>query len=816
MKILIIGGVAGGATTAARLRRMDENAHIILFEKGEYVSYANCGLPYYIGGTISDRDRLFVQTVEGFTERFNIDIRVNSEVIRIDAKNKSVTVADKLAGNTYNESYDKLVISTGAEPIKPPLPGIESNRVFSLRNIPDTDKIKKYINNNGIKKAVIIGGGFIGLEMAENLHDAGLDVTVVEKANQVMAPLDYSMAAIVHQHLKNKNIGLFLEETVTGFEETDKGINVLLESKNNIGADMVILSIGVRPDIKLAKDSGLETGSLGGIKVNEYMQTSDKDIYALGDVIEVFNPVINKHSLIPLAGPANKQGRIVANNILEGNKYVYNGSIGTSIAKVFDLTVAATGASSKLLDRENITHITSYTHGSSHAGYYPNSLPLSIEINFSPSDGKLLGAQIVGYDGVDKRIDLFAQVIKTGGTVYDLQEIEHAYAPSYSSAKDPVNMAGFVAGNIIEGKVRIKQWNEIAGIGISDKFIIDTRTPGECETGMIEGAVNIPVDEIRKRMAEIPKDKTIVVYCAVGLRGYLASRILLQHGYENVYNLSGGYRTYSNAIAKQSFYNKINEEKVSHRKDKSNEERMKTISIDACGLQCPGPITQLKKNYDLIAEGDRLEIKVTDQAFSEDLKGWCRMMGADLIGMENEKGVITATIEKKSGHKKTNSDSSNLTDNKTLIVFSDDLDRALASFVIANGAAASGKKVSMFFTFWGLNVIKKQNKPSVSKDLPGKMFGMMLPASSKKLGLSQMNMGGLGSKMMRFIMKNKRIDSLESLMQQAIDNGVEMIACSMSMDVMGIKKEELIDNVTIGGVAAYLDRADNANVNLFI
>ncbi|MBK5719593.1 FAD-dependent oxidoreductase [Dysgonomonas sp. Marseille-P4677] len=813
MKILIIGGVAGGATTAARLRRADESAEIVLFERGEYISYANCGLPYHIGGAISERDRLFVQTVNGFINRFNIDIRVQSEVVDIDTQNKTVTVRNISIDETYTESYDRLIISTGAEPIKPPLIGIEDKRIFSLRNVPDMDKIKTYIDNNKPKSAVVIGGGFIGLEMVENLHDAGIKVSVVEKSNQVMAPIDFAMAAIVHQQLKQKGVNLYLGESVIRFESEDNQIKIKTENSGELKADMVILSIGVRPEVGLAKKAKLELGALGGIKVDDYMTTSDKNVYALGDAVEVFNPVIGKHSLIPLAGPANKQARIVADNIIGGNKYKYTGTIGTSIAKVFDLTVAAAGASSKLLDRENIPHIASYTHGSSHAGYYPNALPLSIKINFSPTDGKLLGAQIVGFDGVDKRIDLFAQVIKKGGTIYDLQEIEHAYAPPYSSAKDPVNIAGFVADNILNGKVNVIQWNQLNDFEKSKVLLIDVRTPEEHEFGNIEGSVNIPVDDIRKRLAEISKDKTIIVYCAVGLRGYTASRILMQHGYKNVYNLSGGYKTYSCASENDSpavaCETSIEDDGVV--KQFTN---VKTIAIDACGLQCPGPIMQLKKNYDQIEYGDRLEIKVTDQAFSEDLNGWSRMVGAKVLGINNSGGVITATIEKQA---KTNAEKGIAGgDNKTLVVFSDDLDRALASFVIANGAAASGKKVSIFFTFWGLNVIKKTKKPSVEKDLMGKMFGFMLPSSSKNLSLSKMNMGGLGSKMMRMIMKNKNIDSLENLMQQAKDNGVEFIACSMSMDVMGIKKEELMDDITIGGVAAYLDRAENANVNLFI
>ena len=392
MRILIIGGVAGGATAAARLRRVDEDAQIILFERGEYVSYANCGLPYHIGGAIGERDRLFVQTVDGFISRFNIDIRVQSEVTAIDSVNKTVTVKNRSTGDVYAEAYDKLIVSTGAEPIKPPLRGVEDPRIFSLRNVPDMDKIKAYVDHRKPKTAIVIGGGFIGLEMVENLHDLGIKVSVVEKSNQVMAPIDFAMAAIVHQQLKQKGVNLYLNEGVTGFEPEEAQIKVMLDKSGVLQTDMVILSIGVRPEIKLAKEAGLELGSLGGIKVDDYMLTSNKDIYALGDVIEVFNPVKGKHSLIPLAGPANKQARIVADNIVEGNKYKYTGTVGTSIAKVFDLTVAAVGASSKLLDREGISHIASYTHGSSHAGYYPNALPLSVKINFSPTDGKLLGA----------------------------------------------------------------------------------------------------------------------------------------------------------------------------------------------------------------------------------------------------------------------------------------------------------------------------------------------------------------------------------------------------------------------------------------
>ena len=814
MNYLIIGGVAGGATVAARLRRMDEKANIILFERGKYVSYANCGLPYYIGDTINNREKLFVQTAKGFTDRFRIDIRTEQEVTAIRPDKKEVEIKNLSTGETYTETYDKLVLSPGAEPLRPGIEGIGSKKIFTLRNVPDTDTIKNYVNTENPKRAIVVGGGFIGLEMAENLHDLGIQVDVVEMANQVMAPLDFSMAAIVHRQLTDKGVGLHLEDGVSRFEEKDGGVTVHLRSGKQIATDMVLLSIGVRPETKLAKDAGLAIGERGGIAVNDYMQTSDADIYALGDAVEVRHLVTGQPALIPLAGPANKQGRIVADNIVFGNKEKYPGSIGTSIAKVFDLTVAAAGANAKLLQRNNIPYISSYTHGASHAGYYPGAVPLSIKILFAPENGKLLGAQIVGFNGVDKRIEMLAQVIQRGGTVHDLAELEHAYAPPYSSAKDPVNMAGFVAENILNKKSRIIQWRELAELP-ADTIRIDVRTHDEYKLGTIPGFINIPVDELREHLDELPKEKPIVVTCAVGLRGYLAYRILVQNGFKHVRNLSGGYKTWSVATAPIK-------EIVSHKPEipestsyGNSDSQINLLKVDACGLMCPGPVMQLKKNYKALKIGEQLQITATDQAFGKDVTSWCKMTGAELVALENKNGVVAATIRKQ---EKTASCeiSRNNADNKTLIVFSDDLDKALASFVIANGAASTGKKVTMFFTFWGLNVIKKQHKPTVTKDIFGKMFGWMLPTHSGKLKLSKMNMGDAGSWMMRLIMKRKRIDSLESLIQQAIDNGVEMIACTMSMDVMGVQKEELMDNVTLGGVASYLERAEEANVNLFI
>lgn len=813
MKYLVIGGVAGGATVAARLRRLDEKAEIILFERGEYVSYANCGLPYYVGDVIKDRDKLFVQTVQGFVNRFAIDIRPQQEVLAIEPEQKRVLIQNLRTKETYYETYDKLVLSPGAEPLRPNIEGIQQSNIFTLRNVPDTDKIKQYTIDKKPRRAVVVGGGFIGLEMAENLHELGIEVCVIEMANQVMAPLDYSMAANVHKHLKDKGVGLILGDGVDRFEALSQTTTrIHLKSGKTIDTDLTILSIGVRPETKLAREAGLKIGVTGGIEVNNHLQTSDNDIYALGDAIEVESPITGRKTIIPLAGPANKQGRIVANNIVLGNKYKYDGTIGTSIAKIFDLTVAATGIAAKVLLRENIPYISSHTHSASHAGYYPGAVQMQIKIIFSPEDGRLYGAQIVGYSGVDKRIEMIAGVIKNKGSIYDLMELEQAYAPPFSSAKDPVNMAGFVADNILSGKVKVIQWNQVNEAKKQGALFLDVRTNEEFELGHIEGAINIPVDNLRNSLQTLNPKQDIIVYCAIGLRGYLAYRILEQNGFTAIRNLSGGYKTYSIASGAQSNPIEFSETNINSN-DEITDYKPEILQVDACGLQCPGPIVKLKKHYSEANNGEHIRISATDPGFAKDVASWCNITGARLVEVKNNNGIINATIEKqenKSCKMLSNGD------NKTLIVFSDDLDKALASFVIANGAAATGKKVTMFFTFWGLNVIKKPNAPKVHKDIFGRMFGMMLPKSSLKLKLSKMNMGGIGSKMMRYIMKDKKIDSLESLIAQAAESGVEMIACTMSMDVMGVKQEELFDQVTLGGVATYLERAEDANVNLFI
>ena len=826
MKIIIIGGVAGGATTAARIRRVDETAEIILLEKGKHISYANCGLPYYIGGVIEEREKLFVQTPEAFSTRFRVDVRTENEVIFIDRKKKTVTVRQS-SEDTYEESYDKLLISTGASPVRPPLPGIDLPGIFTLRNVTDTDRIKEYINSHSPRKAVVVGAGFIGLEMAENLHAQGAKVSIVEMGNQVMAPIDFSMASLVHQHLMDKGVNLYLEQAVASFEREGKGLKVTFKNGQSISADIVILSIGVRPETSLARAAELTIGPAGGIAVNNYLQTSDEAIYAIGDAIEYRHPITGKPWLNYLAGPANRQGRIVADNIL-GAKIPYEGSIGTSIAKVFDMTVASTGLPGKRLRLEGIDYMSSTIHPASHAGYYPDAMPMSIKITFDKQTGRLYGGQIVGYDGVDKRIDELALVIKHQGTVYDLMKVEQAYAPPFSSAKDPVAIAGYVAEDMITGKTNPVYWRELRDIEMENKFLLDVRTQDEFALGSLPGAVNIPLDELRDRMSELPKDRMIYTFCAVGLRGYLAYRILTQHGFDKVRNLSGGLKTYRAATAPivihQENEDQTDESPSPQEKTLSSEPSAapaipvaaaKTIRVDACGLQCPGPILKMKKTMDSLVSGDRVEITSTDPGFPRDAAAWCSSTGNQLISKEASGGKSVVIIEK--GEPKACNIVTSCEDKgKTFIMFSDDLDKALATFVLANGAAATGQKVTIFFTFWGLNVIKKLHKPETEKDIFGKMFGMMLPSSSKKLKLSKMSMGGIGGKMMRYIMNKKGIDSLESLRQQALENGVEFIACQMSMDVMGVKQEELLDEVTIGGVATYMERADNANVNLFI
>ena len=586
-------------------------------------------------------------------------------------------------------------------------------------------------------------------------------------------------------------------------------------------ADMVLLSIGVKPRTELAVSAGAELGKKG-IKVDEYLETTVKDIYAVGDAIEFTHPITGQPWLNYLAGPANRQGRIVAENMCRGNSVKYEGAIGTSIAKVFDLSVASTGTAAKTLKREGLPYATSVTHSSSYAGYYPGSTQLTLKIVFNPENGKLLGVQGVGYQGVDKRIDVAASVIKRGGTLDDLIKMEQAYAPPYSSAKDPLAIAGYAAKNIMTGEMRVISWRQFQALDKSEVFLLDVRTEQEFAIRSIEGFKNIPVDELRERIDEVPKDRPIILTCAIGLRGYVAQRILVGRGYKDVRNLSGGVKHYKTAtephgsqIETAKFLIENNDAQLPYRPDAvKTASPLIDLELDACGLSCPGPILKLKETMDTMLPGQKLRVKATDIGFWTDSESWSKSTGNKIISRSQDKGVISVVMQKGGGAPAASAGGGGR--NKTFIMFSDDLDKALATFVLANGAAATGHKVTIFFTFWGLNVIKKTNKPKVAKDIFGKMFGFMLPSDSRGLHLSKMSMFGIGDRLMRRIMKRKNIASLEELRSQAILSGVEFIACQMSMDVMGVKKEELLDNVKVGGVATYMSAAEESGVNLFI
>lgn len=827
-KVIIVGGVAGGASAAARLRRLDENLEIIMFEKGEYISFANCGLPYYIGEVIDDRSKLLVQTVEGMSSKFNIDIRNLSEVIGIDKDKKTVLVKNHNTGEVYEESYDNLILSPGSNPIKPNIPGInDCENLYTLRNIPDTDSIKSFIDENTPKKATVIGGGFIGLEMAENLHERGIQVTLIEASDQVMAPLDIEMVSVIHDHLISKGVKLILSDGVNKF--SDNGKKVILSSGKVIETDMVMLSIGVRPETTIARDAGLKLNDRGAIVVDEYMKTSDKSIYAIGDAVEVMDFVNKKPTMIPLAWPANRQGRLVADNIC-GKEVKYKGTLGSSVAKIFDYTVATTGNNEKTLKILGVEYKAIHIHPNSHAGYYPGAFPIYLKLIFDPNTGQLFGAQGVGIEGVEKRIDVLATAIKANLTAIDLQDIEVCYAPPYNSAKDPINMLGYYAENIMDKSVDTVQWSEVDDIAKSDSIILDVRDDFELSTGTIPNSIHVPLSQLRSRFTELQKDKMIYVTCQVGLRGYIACQILRQNGFM-CKNIDGGVKSYLNvkrseiAIKEQKFeeasLKRLNEGNNNMDDKQINNNVVANIVLNACGLQCPGPIRRVFEEIQNMNDGEILEVRASDPGFAKDIEAWCEKTKNTLLSAEfnKDKKAFVAYVQKGCNALTTNVSCSVESSNKngaTMVVFSGDLDKAIASFIIATGAASMGKEVTMFFTFWGLNILKRKDRPKVNKDSMEKMFDFMLPAHTGKLPLSQMNMGGMGPKMINQIMKKHNVDDLDTLISNALNMGVKVVACTMSMELMGIKEEEFIDGVDLGGVATYLGSAEDSGLNLFI
>ncbi len=696
----------------------------------------------------------------------------------------------------------------------------------SLTPLLTVDRLKEYVDEKRPRRAVVIGAGFIGMEVAENLYDRGVNVTIVEMADQVLIPLDFEMASMVHDHLKMKKVELYLSDGVKEFFEEEGKLKIKLNSGTIINADLAVLSIGVKPEKGLAENAGLETGK--GIIVNGYMETSDPDIYALGDAAEFRTDDSGINSITPLAGPAGKQARILADNLVYKEKKKYKGAIGTAIAKIFDLTIAVTGAAQKVVKQGKNPVLSVITHGHSHAGYYPGAMPMTLKLVFSPENGNIFGAQIVGYKGVDKRIEMIAAVLGRGGGIEDLTELEQAYAPPYSSSKDPVNILGFTAENVYLGRSDHMEWkdlNNLIGTKPESLYLLDVRTPDEYGMGSLPEAVNIPKEEVRTSLDKIPKEKKVVVFCGVGLRSYLVERILKQNDYKDVCILSGGLKVYKTAVQDQNnrdIYTQYETGYLTGAEQKVNPvlSAITVLEVDACGLQCPGPILSLKTGIEKIKPGERILEKASDPGFARDVKSWCNMTGNRLVSLNEEGGIIEAVIQK-SGIDDTAAAAGTriITDTSkelTLICFSDDMDKALASLVIANGALASGKKVTIFYTFWGLSIIKKMEKIRAEKSFLGKMFSFMLPDNNRKLKLSKMNMGGIGSAMMKGIMKKQKIESLENMLRTSIENGAKMIACQMSMDVMGVKREELIDHAEVGGIANYLESASSAGINLFI
>lgn len=807
-KVLIVGGVAGGASTATRLRRLNEDLEIVLFEKGQHVSFANCGLPYHISGVIENRESLLVQTPESLNERFNLDVRVNSEVISVNSQEKSVMVRTR-EGKEYEENFDYLVLAPGAKPLVPPIEGITGQNIYTLRNVTDLDKIMEKISS--FKEAIVIGGGFIGVEVAENLQEIGIETTLIEAAPGILAPFDSEMSNMLEAELAGNGINLLTNSKVVKFENRDEKVFVSLENGDIIKGDLVILAIGVSPDTKFLSDSGINLGERGHILVNEHLETNIKDIYALGDAILVKHFVTGQDVAIALAGPANRQGRIVAGNIC-GRDEVYKGSFGTSIIKVFKLTGGATGLNERSLKAYGKNFEKIYLHPNDHAGYYPQATPISIKLLYEKETKKVLGAQAVGSVGVDKFIDVIATTLKFRGTIDDLAELDLAYAPPYSSAKSPANMGGFIGQNIEDGLLEQVYVQDLPNFDQEKQIILDIREEIELIAGEFNNSINIPLSQLRKRFLELPKDKEIWTYCAVGLRGYIASRFLASKGYK-VKNIAGGFKS------KPSEVKVIKKEKDNNNNDTTNNTPIDEKEyLNLSGLSCPGPLVKIKSKIDELSQGEILKVKVTDPGFYNDIQSWAKVTKNRLVELKKQDKTIYATLQKGLEDEIPSNNRENKIiendDSMTIVVFSGDLDKAIAAFIIANGALAMGKKVTMFFTFWGLSILRKKALPNKSK--LEKMFDMMLPKNSKGLPLSKMNFFGMGAQMIRDIMNKKNIMSLEELMKKSIDSGANLVACTMSMDVMGIKEEELIDGISFGGVGQYLGEADKSNNNLFI
>ncbi|MFZ2259259.1 FAD-dependent oxidoreductase [Luteococcus japonicus] len=823
MKLVVVGGVAAGMSLAARVRRLDEDAEILVLERGHHVSFANCGLPYHVGEVIKDRDRLVLQTPQSLAQSLNLDVRLRHEVIDVDAGSRNVTVRDLDSGREFIEHYDELALCMGASAIIPPIPGVDLPGIHVLRSLSDMDQIKqradKALTSPHGLRALVVGAGFIGLEAAENLRERGADVHVVEMAPQILPPVDREIAADAERTMRSHGIKLHLGTAATAFDADGPAITATLDDGSRITADLVVLAIGVRPLTELAVAAGVELGARGGVKVDNHQRTTIEHIWAAGDVVESPHTVLPGHHLVPLAGPANRQGRVAAENIC-GRETSYDSTQGTSVVKLFTMTVAATGANSRQLQAAGIDFSMVHVHPTGHAGYYPGTSPMHLKVLFSPDDGRLLGAQCAGFDGVEKRIDVIATALRMGGSVFDLEKLELSYAPPYGSAKDPVNMAGFLASNTILGDARL--W--YPGDSLEGCRVIDVREPTEFDVWHLDGSENVPLGTLREALTDWDREQPVRLLCAVGFRSYLAHRILVQRGFTDIAFLSGGSATYRAWTGDQpdvvDLSAIISQEPLIAPFTAAPTETQ-TVDLDCTGLACPGPIMRLSETMKGLRPGDEIVATVSDMGFAADGPAWARRNGHELVSLEQSgagvravfrhSGAVVAQAAAASAAPAPSAKAKN-----SFVVFSGDMDKMIAAFIIANGALALGNDVSMFFTFWGLNALRDPKAPKRDMKPMDKMFKAMMPSGADALTLSQMNMGGAGTAMIKNVMKQHNVPSVPELIQSAIDGGARLIACTMTMDLLGIDKSDLLPGVDFGGVATFLDEAGDSQTTLFI
>lgn len=809
MKTIIIGGVAGGASAAARLRRLDEQAEIVLLEKGPHMSYANCGLPYHLGKIIPERNWLLVMTPENFRKRFNVDVRVNHEVTAIDRAKKTVKVLNRQTGAESEERYDKLVIATGSSPMQLKLPGIDLPEVLPLWTLEDMDRIAKKLDA-GAKRAIVVGGGFVGMELAESLRHRGLAVTLLEMGRQLLPTMDEEMSSLLAEELRLAGIVVELGATVSAFAPAaGGGVTATVQDGRSWTADVVALCVGVKPNSALAQSAGLEIGLKGHVVTDAQMRTADPDIFAVGDVVSVVDPVFGGTTAVPLAGPANRQGRIAADNVL-GRGRRYEGTYGASVVKVGKLTAASCGHTEARLKATGKSYRKVYLHAGSHAGYYPGATTLHIKLLFG-DDGQIYGGQVVGAEGADKRADVLATAMRAGMDVRQLAELELCYAPPFSSAKDPINVAGMIATNALDGVTTLAYADALP----EGALLLDVREPAEVAQGTLKGAVNIPLPKLRARAFELPKDRKIVIFCQVGLRGYVAERILKQLGY-NAANLSGGYLTWKQFQPEKWIPSDEQIELATAGNDggpkPETAEEPKTV-VDVRALQCPGPVVRIKKELDGLGEGATIQV-LANPAFAPDLANWAQSCGHKVVKLAQKDGYLEAVVRK--GTPQPCTGAASAANSGAMVLFSNDLDKALAALIIATGMAAAGMQVSIFFTFWGLSVLRKNPGPQVKKSLLNALFGFMLPKGAQKLALSKMHMAGMGTAMMKHVMASQNVASLPDMLHNARAMGVKFIACDMAMGVMGITREELIDVDEVAGVATFIARAKESGPTLFI